>query len=287
MITASFRHLSGIGALRERQLWRRGIRTWDDLPAEGTILSPRLDQRLRDGVAESAVRFAGGELDWFAARLPPNEQWRLLPHLLEGTAFLDIETANLAHAPGEPDQVTVIGVLDAQGAHAFVAGRDLSDFPARTAAWRALVTFNGASFDVPVLKKAFPLWTPPACHLDLCPAWRRLGEAGGLKRIEPRLGLFRPAHLADLSGEDAGWLWHAQRRGDPVALRRLVEYCLTDTIHLKTLAELAYNRLLLRTGMAGAPLPVTERGALLWDVGRAADRAVAPAGAAAFPAHLR
>ena len=287
MITASFRHLPGIGSLRERQLWRRGIRTWNDLPGDGSILSPRIDQRLRDGVAESAARFLRGELDWFAARLPPNEQWRLLPHLLDGAAFLDIETAALDRAPGEPDQVTVIGVLDAQGAHAFVAGRDLNGFPARAAGWRALVTFNGASFDVPVLKKAFPLWTPPACHVDLCPAWRRLGEAGGLKQIEPRLGLFRPAHLAALSGEDAGWLWQAQRRGDPVALRRLVEYCLTDTIHLKTLAELAYNRLLARTGMAGSPLPVTERGALLWDVGRAVERAMGPAAQAAAAGNVR
>ena len=287
MITASFRHLPGIGALRERQLWRRGIRTWADLPVEGPILSPRLDQRLRDGVAESAARFLRGELDWFAARLPPNEQWRLLPHVFDGAAFLDIETAGVARAPGEPDQVTVIGVLDGQGAHAFVAGRDLNDFPERASGWRALVTFNGACFDVPTLRKAFPRWSPPACHIDLCPAFRRLGEAGGLKRIEPRLGLFRPPHLANLSGVDAIWLWHAQRRGDPVALLRLVEYCLTDTVHLKTLAELAYNRLLARTGMAGAPLPVTERGALLWEVSRAAGRAATPAAPGSLPAHYR
>jgi uncharacterized protein len=272
LITASFRHLSGIGPLRERQLWRRGVRTWADLP-EGPIDSPRLDQRLRDGVAESVAHYLKGELDWFAGKLPPNEQWRLLPHLLEGAAFLDIETAGTTRAPGEPDQVTVIGVLDARGAHAFVAGRDLAAFPARTADWRALITFNGASFDVPTLKKAFPLWSPPACHIDLCPLWRRLGEKGGLKRIEPRLGLIRPPHLARLTGEDAIWLWHAQRRGDRTALKRLIEYCLTDTAHLKTLAELGYNRMLQRTGMAGSPLPVTERGELLYDVTRAAERA--------------
>jgi hypothetical protein len=241
------------------------------------VLSPKLDDGLRAGVAESRARLESGALDWFAARLPPGEQWRLLPHLLGEAVFLDIETAARAHKPDEPEEVTVIGLYDASGAQALLAGRDLATFPARVAGARALVTYNGAAFDLPILKRAFPRWAPPACHVDLCPLWRRLGEKGGLKALEPRMGLHRPPHLADLSGADAAALWHARQRGDPVALRRLVEYCLTDAAHLKTLAEEGYNRMLRKTGMAGAPLPVSGRGAVLYDLQRAVERAVAPA----------
>jgi hypothetical protein len=77
-----------------------------------------------------------------------------------------------------------------------------------------------------------------------------------------------------LSGTDAVWLWHAQRQGDRTALRRLLEYNLHDAFHLRPIAEIAYNRMLRRTRMPAPALPVTERGALLYDVNRAVERAL-------------
>ena len=82
MLTASFRHIRGIGAMRERQLWMRGVGCWDALPA-GEVLAARLDEKLRAGVAESQDRLGAGDLDFFARALPETEHWRLLPHLLE------------------------------------------------------------------------------------------------------------------------------------------------------------------------------------------------------------
>ena len=90
MITASFRHITGIGPLRERQLWFSGIRSWAELPAEGDVLSPRLDGKLREGVALSVARLAAGDVDYFARALPQTEHWRLLPQVIEDAAFLDI-----------------------------------------------------------------------------------------------------------------------------------------------------------------------------------------------------
>ena len=133
---------------------------------------------------------------------------------------------------------------------------------------------GGTAFDLPHLRKLFPGWQPPAAHVDLCILLRRLGEAGGLKQIEPRLGLHRPPHLAPLSGTDAVWLWRAQREGDRAALRRLLEYNLHDAFHLRPIAEIAYNRMLRRSRMPATALPVTERGALLYDVSRAVERAL-------------
>ncbi|HZX95093.1 MAG TPA: ribonuclease H-like domain-containing protein [Myxococcales bacterium] len=263
MITASFRHIAGIGRLRERQLWLSGIRCWKDVPAAGEVLSPRLDGKLRAGASESAAMLDRGELAFFARALPQTEHWRLLPQVIGGAAFLDIEAAG--------DKVTVIGILDSLGIVSY--SRDLDAFRERARGWTALVTFNGTAFDLPILRRVFPDWDPPAVHVDLRHVYQRLREKGGLKELEPRAGLFRPPHLARLSGADAVALWHAQCAGDPTARRRLLEYNLYDVFHLKPLAELGYNRLLRRTGMPAEDLPVSDRGAMLYDVSKAVEAA--------------
>ena len=247
--------------MRERQLWLAGVRSWDDVAPAGEILARRFDERLREGVLQSRARLEAGDLDAFARALPSTEHWRLLPQVKDGAAYLDIEWA---------EELAVVGVLDARGLHCFVRGRDLERaFLERARGWTALVTFNGLVFDLPILRRAFPAWTPPAVHIDLRHVFQKLRSPGGLKKVEPRYGLFRPPHLAQLSGLDARWLWEAQRRGDPAALRRLVEYNLYDVFHLKPLAEHGYNALLKRSGMPAAEVPITDRGALLYDLSKA------------------
>ena len=189
MITASFRHIGGIGPLRERQLWLSGVRSWAEVPAEGDILSPRLDEKLRAGVAASVRRLAERDLEFFGRALPQTEHWRLLPQVIEEAAFLDIEAAG--------DKVTVAGVLDADGLASFRG--DLSRFLERSRRWRALVTFNGTIFDVPILRRALPGWEPPAVHVDLRHVYQRLRDKGGLKQLEVRVGFFRPPHLPSVA----------------------------------------------------------------------------------------
>lgn len=264
MIRASFRHIRGVGPMRERQLWQRGVQGWAMLPPAGDILSPRLDGSLRAGVAESQRRLDAGDLDYFAAALPQTEHWRLLPQVLHGAAYLDIEAAG--------DQVTVVGVMDKGGVRSFL--HEPGAFVSRSREWKCLVTFNGTAFDVPILRRVFPEWRPPAVHVDLKHVFQRLREKGGLKELEERFGLQRPAHLRALTGADAVALWQAQKAGDARALRRLVEYNLYDVFILKPLAELGYNRLVQRTGMPASPLPVTGRGELLYDVSRAVEAAL-------------
>ena len=262
MITASFRHIRGIGPLRERQLWLAGISSWSALPA-GEILSPALDGKLRAGVAESEARLAAGDLGFFARLLPQTEHWRLLPQVAGGLACLDIEAA--------ANEVTVLGLLDREGLASYRG--TFTGFFERARRFSALCTFNGTAFDLPILRRVFPAWQPPEIHIDLKHVFQRLKEKGGLKEIEPRVGFFRPPHLARLRGSDAVALWKAQKAGDRGALRRLIEYNLYDVFHLKPLAELGYNRLLARTRMPANPLPVTDRGAMLYDVSRAVEAA--------------
>src|SRR5207247_3729178 len=119
----------------------------------GHVRSPKLDGKLREGVSQSRDRLAAGDIEYFAHKLPQTEHWRLLPHVIENAAFLDIEAAG--------DQITVIGILDRHGL------ASLSTLPERAREWKALVTFNGTAFDLPILRRVFPEWQPPAVHIDL------------------------------------------------------------------------------------------------------------------------
>jgi uncharacterized protein YprB with RNaseH-like and TPR domain len=104
-----------------------------------------------------------------------------------------------------------------------------------------LVTFNGASFDLPLLLasiQGLPLDQP---HIDLCLLGRQLGYRGGLKAIELQLGIQRRADLCGMSGADAGHLWNRWRhRRDEEAKERLLAYNEADCVNLQALADTFY-----------------------------------------------
>ncbi|ACG75550.1 conserved hypothetical protein [Anaeromyxobacter sp. K] len=260
MIRSTFRLAPGIGPYLEGKLWNAGIRRWADLPAPPAVaLSPRIDARLRDAVARAEAALETGDADALAAMIPRAERWRLYPAFADDAAFLDVET--------DGERLTCVGVLDASGPRLFLDGRDLDAFPEAARGWKVLVTYNGLAFDEPVLRRAFPGWRPPRAHVDLCHLWRRLGHRGGLKRLEEETGVGRPAHLHGLSGLDAVRLWRAwQERGDADALRLFAEYNLHDAVNLRTLMGLGYNRLVERLRLPAAPVPVSERGDVRYDL---------------------
>ncbi len=262
MIRSTFRLVSGVGPWAEGQIWKAGIRTWDDVPAEpGRIYSPRIDPRLREAIARCAPLLEARDADALATLVPRAERWRLFAAFASEAAYLDIETDG-------GDTVTVIGLLDAHGPRVLLAGRDLDEFPAIAAHWKLLVTYNGLSFDVPILRRRFPDWRPPLAHVDLRHVWHRLGHRGGLKLLELENGIVRPAHLAGLDGRDAIGLWQRHVDGDAEATRLLAEYNLRDTVDLKPLAERGYNRLVERLGAPAPLVPESEFGDLAYDVTR-------------------
>lgn len=259
MIRSTFRLAPGIGPYLEARLWEAGIATWDDLPrAPREVLSPRVDERLRAAVGRARAALAARDAEALAAMLPRAERWRLYAAFVGEAAFLDVET--------DGEVLTAVGVLDAAGPHLFLAGRDLDRFPEAARAWKLLVTFNGESCDVPVLRRAFPAWRPPRAHVDLCRLWRRLGHHGGLKLLETETGVGRPPHLAGLGGRDAVRLWRAHLAGDASALRIFAEYNLHDAVNLRTLMDLGYNRMIERLRLPAAPVPVSERGDHRYDM---------------------
>jgi len=276
MIESTFQLVRGVGPGRERTLWRAGATRWCDVLSTKDPTVPRsVHRELCAAIAEAESAYQARDVEHLASLLPSREHWRLCEAFAEDAVYLDIETSDDAV---EYAGISAIGVLDRSGPKLWLAGRDLRGFLDAAEEWKVLVTFNGLSFDVPVLRRAFPDWQPPACHVDLRHVLARLGYSGGLKAIErslSRLNLARPAHLDGIDGWDAGWLYRRGRDGDRAALRTFAEYNLYDAINLRTLAAFSYNEMLaLETADVPAvraiarTMPVPERGEVLYDVSK-------------------
>jgi uncharacterized protein YprB with RNaseH-like and TPR domain len=246
MLRSTFCHLSGIGPVSESALWRSGCRTWSDLrEGRGTHGLPpeRLTQWRRE-LERSEEALASRDPGFFSRRLPSGEAWRIAPEFRSEIAYLDIETTGLSPYEG---MVTVVTVHGGGATRTFIADEDLEELPAYLRRFPILCTFNGRVFDVPFLQARFPQMVPPPTHLDLRYILYRLGHAGGLKRIEERLGVIRPAHLKGVDGLEAVRLWHAHRAGQSGALERLIVYNRADTVNLEPLLDLAVRELTRRT----------------------------------------
>lgn len=253
MLRHTFIHLPGIGAHRERMLWKQGILDWD------RFLSAAEDGLLRQGVYATAVPLvrqslaavAAGDASFFHGRLPSRETWRLYPDFADRALFLDIETTGLSP---NYDEVTVIGALGGGQLALFINGINLDQFPAYVQQFPLLVTFNGSMFDVPFLRAHFPKARLNQAHIDLRFGLASLGYRGGLKAVEQKLGLQRDQAIQGMDGFEAVWLWHSYRRGNRQALRKLIHYNLTDVINMVELMETTVN---LKQPQMAFPGPMT------------------------------
>jgi hypothetical protein len=248
MLKRTFVHLQGVGQKTEAHFWRQGLATWEDFWAAGRVAGLGAERLpiLKALLEESLSHLHRPE--YFAARLPSGEHWRLFRHFQARAAYLDIETTG---AWWPELAVTVVGLYDGRNFSQFILGRNLMDFPEALAGVDLLVTFNGAQFDLPVLRAAFPGLRLPPIHLDLRFLLARLGYRGGLKAIEPRFGITRPQAVAGLDGFDAVLLWERCQRGDRTAQELLLQYNREDVLNLETLMEQAFGmgrELLLRGG---------------------------------------
>lgn len=228
--------------MREARLWRRGVESWADYRALSRVngVRPRMKHR-HDQLLLLAESALGRDAAFFAHVLPPGDQWRAFGHFREGAAYIDIET----RGERENNDVTVVGVRHKGESRMFVRGIDytpqaVSDF-LRGAT--SIVTFNGASFDLPVLQKD-GVQLPRVPHVDLRIVLHRAGYEGGLKRIEEQLGCVRDESVRGMSGYDAVKLWRRwEREQDREALDRLLAYNAADFENLEPLADIACDSL--------------------------------------------
>lgn len=249
MLRNSFIHIPGIGKITERSLWDRGLRDWDAAhkAARSGRLGSRLADILKDYIPESKEALSNGDIDFFDRLLRLGEAWRFYPELEGNCVFLDIETTGLSSFF---DQITVVGLYDGSQYRAFIKGEDLESFIEELKKFSMVVTFNGALFDLRFIKAHFPEAAIPPVHVDLRFLTRRLGLTGGLKLVEDRLGIKRPSDIQRLSGYDATVLWSRHARGDKSALELLIKYNMQDVVSLKTILEIAYDKLKRRTAPA-------------------------------------
>ena len=228
MLERTFLHVPSIGERREASLWKRGFPDWESFR----------ERHPRGPFYDHVVGYLDRGL--VARRLPRAQAWRLFPQLASRVLYLDIETTGLR---GGEDEVTCVGTYDGREVRAYLRGVDLERFAEAIDAAELLVTYNGACFDLPFLKSAFPrvdLDRPH--HIDLRYTLRRLGFVGGLKGIEPQLGIRRDASIEGVDGFTAVLLWRAHERGHPRALETLARYCLEDVVNLEPLMVEAFNR---------------------------------------------
>jgi uncharacterized protein YprB with RNaseH-like and TPR domain/predicted nuclease with RNAse H fold len=248
MLRNSFIHIPGIGKTTERSLWDRGLKNWDAAynAARSGRLANRLAAILKDYIPESKEALSNRDIQFFYRLSRLGEAWRFYPELEGNCVFLDIETTGLSSFF---DQITVVGLYDGNRYKAFVEGQDLESFIEELKKFSMVVTFNGALFDLRFIKAHFPDAPIPPVHIDLRFLTRRLGLTGGLKLVEDRLGISRPKDIRRLSGYDATVLWSRYRRGDTSALELLIKYNMQDVVSLKTILEIAYDKLKRRTAL--------------------------------------
>lgn len=242
MLQQTFCHLPGIGPTTERRLWHEGLGDWRSLIERGgSVLHGARGDRVRRAAEESLLRFERGDWKWFEAALPADAKWRAFGELGPRALYVDIETDGGFGA----EAITVIGAYDGTTAQTFVAERDLDTARELIENFPLVVTFNGAAFDMPLIRQRFPAHVFNHIHIDLRFPLSRLGLRGGLKLIERTVGIARGPDTQGLDGWDAVRLWREWQAGRARSLEVLLAYNREDIVNLAPLMRLAYDRLKL------------------------------------------
>jgi len=244
MLRNTFVMLDGIGPQRERSLWTRGVESWKEFLEETRItgISDERKTRMDCELIQANDRLRSRDSSYFANRVPRREQWRCLGDFRDSIVFLDIETTGISYR----SPITVVGIFDGSRMHTLVRGQSLTrtNLEGMLSGASMIVTFNGSSFDIPMIEAQFPGVVPAIPHVDLKHSLRRLGLTGGLKRIERELEIERDKRVEYMTGEDAVYLWRLwERKGSKNALDLLIDYNSEDCRNLKILANYAYKNL--------------------------------------------
>jgi uncharacterized protein len=260
MIENCFLFLDRIGKKGEENLWKQGIQSWDDFlikhpeGIKGISRKTKLyyDQKIR----QAKKGLHSFDPSFFADNLPLAECWRLYRYFWDEAVFLDIETTGM----GKHRDITIVGLFDGISTKTMVKGinLDYKSLADELKRYKILITYNGAAYDIPYLKRVFPSYSEvfqgipgfPLCipygipHIDLKNLCQKTGFIGGLKKIEKDLGIQRNPILDRLYGGDVLKLWKMWRAsGDDYYLNLLVEYNEEDVINLKKIAELAVGKM--------------------------------------------
>jgi len=236
MITNSFVFLEKISNRKEQSLWRQGVKTWDDFLKKEKIkgisaISKHYYHRKIKGAQEALLN---NDSSFFIGKMSSTQMWRLYEYFKDESCFLDIETDSYG-------KITVVGISNYYHTNSWVRNINLDkiELQQELQKYKLIITFNGAAFDLPKLKKQIGIKiTIP--HIDLKPLCVKLGLIGGLKEVERTLNLKRPPHLYGNPVE----LWKAlHASGDREYLELLIDYNKEDVENLKLIMDWCYKEL--------------------------------------------
>jgi uncharacterized protein YprB with RNaseH-like and TPR domain/predicted nuclease with RNAse H fold/dephospho-CoA kinase len=234
-LTRWLSYFPGIGPHRVNLLNRAGISDWTQLHDAIWLVPRHLRASVQHELEAGLLALTEGHAKHFITRLPPPQHWRIAAAFPHDTIFLDIETTGLSRYY---HQLTLIGWAIDGRFKAYISGGDqraLGELQSDLSRASALVTFNGAHFDLPFLRMHLPELRFPTAHIDLRHLSRRTGAKGGQKRIEVELGISRDIELKALTSGDAPGLWYRYQRGDLDSLSLLLRYNHADVEGLRLL----------------------------------------------------
>lgn len=240
MLEHSFIFLPRLGSKKEQQIWKQGITEWNQFlqsKIQGiSLLSKAYFDRQIIKAKDALIR---QDCEFFHERFSRNEMWRLYTQFRDECAFLDIETSY------RYGSITVIGIYNGFETKMMVRGFNLDKelFLKEISKYKLVLTFNGASFDLPVIRRYFGI-DLDIPHIDLRHVCSRVGLKGGLKSIERELGIVRDKEVQGVVGSDAVYLWKMfKSTKNRKYLDLLIKYNEEDIINLRQVADVSVNRL--------------------------------------------
>ncbi|MEM2916679.1 MAG: ribonuclease H-like domain-containing protein [Candidatus Woesearchaeota archaeon] len=249
MLRNTFLFLPKVGLATEQKIWAQGVHDWNSFVEAKSIkgFSAGRKEQANAKIHEFKNELWNENLNYLAKSIPSSEHWRLYDHFRDDAVFLDIETN------GYYGSITVVGLFDGNDTKTFIRGYNLDRRLIERELQKAkmIVTFNGSSFDLPVIERFFGLRLHKP-HIDLRHVCSRIGLAGGLKAIEKQRGIKRGDDVEGISGSDAVYLWEQFRATkDTDYLNTLIRYNEEDIVNLRPLADYAVRELWVRTFING------------------------------------
>lgn len=242
MITESFIFLDRITSQSEKNLWISGINNWEDFLNADKIkgISDKRKLFYDSQLRKAKELLLKKDLISLSKLFPQREHWRLYKLFKEKIA-IDIETS------GYYGDITVLGISNEEETKFLLKNKNLDSFYLEKVfqSPSIILSFNGASFDIPVIIRNFPKLEKimkEQAHIDLRHVAAKLGYEGGLKAIEISLGINR-GEISGMDGGMAGMLWELYNLGDEEALELLLEYNKADVENLFLIADMLIPRL--------------------------------------------
>ena len=201
MIQNTFLFLEKVKSGIENNLYSQGIYDWDAfLKSKKVSGISRIRKLYYDRkIMEARKALFNFDSSYFKKALPSSEHYRLYDFFKDEAVFLDIETTGLSI---KNDDITVFGLYDGIETKTMIKGINFDPIKLKEELkkYKLLVTFNGASFDIPFINKLYPNLLPSIPNFDVKVLTDRLGLKGGLKNIEKILGIKRSTIIERFHG---------------------------------------------------------------------------------------